>query len=97
VMGDSYIQQAAQTSDILSTGKQNAAQILASMGIQLESLGMSAEQLASSHLETVIQSILGKEGLSLQKRGQNMAMLGDIGQGAGSLLGQYLGRDKAAA
>lgn len=90
-LANSYIQEAYQTSDILATGRMDANQMLASMGLSLEGLGLTAEQLTTGNLDSVISAIMGQKSIDAQKRGQTMAMWGGIGQGAGELLGGWLG------
>jgi len=91
----SYVQQAQQLSDITSKAREGAAAGLAQLGPQLQALGLSADQVASMDLNTLIQSVLSKEELDLTRRGQTFGMWGDIGTGVGELFGQYLGRDKS--
>jgi hypothetical protein len=89
-LAQSYTDQAAQTSDLLSTQRQSAAQALAGMGIQLSSLGLTAESLSNASLDDILSAITGQQQLDLQKRGQTMNMWGGIGSAAGGLLGAWL-------
>lgn len=93
----SYVQQAQQLGDISSNARNVATQGLLQLGPQLQSLGMTAEQVASADLGTIIQAVLSKQNLDVAKRGQTFGMWGDIGTGVGSLLGQWLGRGSGAA
>lgn len=86
----SYVQQAQQISDITSKARQGAVEGLATLGPQLQSLGLNADQVASMDLNSLIQAVLTKQGFDIQKRGQTMQMWGEVGTGVGSLLGQYL-------
>ena len=88
----SRTQQAAQLGDILSTGKREAATASSSLGTTLAGLGMTAKQLQSADLNTILQSILTREGFDIEKRGQNAAAIGAIGEGVGSILGGYLAK-----
>lgn len=88
----SYVQQAQQLSDITSTARQGAVTGLAQLGPQLQALGLSADQVASMDLSTLINAVLARESMGITKRGQTFGMWGDIGTGVGSLLGQWLGR-----
>jgi hypothetical protein len=83
-------QQAAQLGDILSTGKREAASASASLGTTLTGLGMTAKQLQSADLNSVLSAILTREGLDVTKRGQTMQAWSGVGQGVGSILGGYL-------
>ena len=89
-ISQSYFQQANQLSDISSAAKNDAAAQLGQLGSTMTGLGLSADQLASADLSTVIQAVLGQKGLDLQKRGQTMQMWGDIGSGVGSIVGSVL-------
>lgn len=89
-IAQSYFQQANQLSDISSQAKSDAASQLGQLGATMTGLGLSAEQLASADLSTVIQAVLGQKSLDLQKRGQTMQMWGDIGSGVGSIVGSVL-------
>lgn len=90
-VADSYIQQAYQTNDLMGSSRLTAAQALASLGLDVSRLGLSADALATQSLDAIIRAMLGQEGLDVQKRGQTMGMWGDIGQGAGSIIGGILG------
>jgi hypothetical protein len=92
----SQFDQAESLSDITSTARRDAFTGAAAIGTSLTGLGLSAGQLASADLNTVINSVLAREGLNTQERGQNMGLFGDIGETVGTLLGVWLGRDGAA-
>jgi len=91
-ISESYFQQANQLSDITSMAKKDAASQLGQLGATMTGLGLSADQLASADLATVIQAVLGREQLKLAKRGQNLQLAGDIGSAAGSIAGAYMTR-----
>jgi len=91
-ISESYFQQANQLSDITSMAKRDAASQLGQLGATMTGLGLSADQLASADLNTVIQAVLGRENLALEKRGQTMELLGNIGSAAGSIAGAYMTR-----
>ena len=88
----SRTQQAQQLGDILSTGKREAATASSQLGTTLAGLGLSAKQLQSADLNTILQSILTREGFDIEKRGQTMQAIGGIGEGIGSILGGYLAK-----
>jgi len=89
----SYVQQAQQLGDITSQARQGAVAGLAQLGPQLQALGLNADQVASMDLNALINAVLTRESLDVQKRGQTMAMWSDVGSGVGDLLGQYLTRE----
>jgi len=91
-IADSHFQEANQLSDITSTAKRDATAQLASLGTAVTGLGLSAKQLASADLQTVINAIFGREQLKLEKRGQNMQAWSGLGQAAGSIIGGVLGK-----
>lgn len=99
-VAQSYTQQAQQLADITSTARRSAAELFASLGPQLASLGLTAEQLEAADLNTIINAALNREYLQtssdLQRRGQNLGLAGGIGEAAGSLLGLYLTRKGGA-
>lgn len=88
----SRTQQASQLGDILATGKREAATASSSLGTTLAGLGMTAKQLQSADLNTILNSILTREGFDIEKRGQNAQAIGAIGEGIGSILGGYLAK-----
>lgn len=96
-LAESRFSQAESLSDITSSAQRDAAGDLSQIGVQLASLGLSAEQLKSQNLDTIIQSVLAREGLDVARRGQNMGLLGDVGETIGTLVGLWMGRDKGGA
>jgi len=91
-----YQQEAQSLGDITSTARREASAQAGQLGATMTGLGLTADQLASADLNTVINAALARKGLDVQQRGQNMAALGDLGQGLGSLLGTYLTREGGA-
>lgn len=97
VSAQSRIDQANQITDITSEAQGDAAKSLAALGINMEQIGLSEEQLRSADLNTLISAVLGKENQDLQKRGQNLAAVSNTAEGIGQLIGLYLTRGKKAA
>lgn len=91
----SYQQEAQQLGDVTSTAKREASAQAGQLGATITGLGLTADQLASADLNTVINAALARKGIDVQQRGQNMAAIGDLGQGLGTLLGTYLTRGSA--
>lgn len=91
-LASSRTQQANQLGDILSTGKREAAGASAQLGTQLTGLGLTAKQLQSADLNSILQSVLTREGFDIEKRGQTMGAWAGVGQAAGSVLGSYLAK-----
>lgn len=89
-LATSYISEANQLSDITATARREGATTLGNMGINLAGLGLSADQLASADLDSIIRAVFAQKGIDAQKRGQNMAMWGDIGEAAGSIIVEIL-------
>lgn len=90
-LAGSEFQQAESLADVTSEAKSKAATSGAAAGSAVAGLGLQSQSLAHADLETVLQSILAREGLNVTKHGQNMQLAGDIGQAAGNLLGIWLG------
>ena len=91
-IADSYFMQANQLSDITSAAKSDAATQLGQLGGTLTGLGLSADQLASADVNSVIQAVLAREQIKQQGHAANMALLGDIGSAAGSIIGGVLNK-----
>lgn len=91
-LAESRFSQAESLADITSTARRDAAAGAAQLGTQLAGLGLSAQQLESMDLGAVISAVLNREGLNVQKRGQNLQAAGGVGEALGSLLGLYLTR-----
>lgn len=95
-MATSRISEANELSDITSGARSDAATSLAQIGPILTGLGLSAEQLASADLNSLINTILTREGFDVDKRGQNAQAAAGAGQALGMLLGAYLTRKGGA-
>lgn len=94
-LAGSQFSEASDLTDITSQAKTAAAGQLATLGPALANLGLSAQALQTQDLDSIINAVLAREGVNTQKRGQNLALAGDIGKAAGSLLGVWLGRDQS--
>jgi hypothetical protein len=86
-MADSRFAQAESLSDVTSTAKQSAVAGAAQLGLSLGNQSLTANQLASMDLNTILDTILADKGIAAQKRGQTMEMWGGIGAAAGEILG----------
>ena len=91
-IADSYFTQAGQLNDIASAAQNDAATQLGQLGTTMTGLGLSADQLASADISTVIQAVLGREQLKQQNKATNMGILGDLGSAAGSIIGGVLAK-----
>lgn len=91
-MADSQFSQANTLSNITAFARRDAAGQLGSVSTTLQGLGLSADQLASHDLNTIINTLLNKEGIDTQRRGQNAALAGGLAEGMGTLLGLLLTR-----
>lgn len=83
---NSYVSEANQLSDITANARKEGMAGAANLGISTAGLGLTAEQLASADLDSIIRAVFGQQSIDAQKRGQTMAMWGDIGEAAGSIL-----------
>ena len=92
-LASSRFQQAESLADITSTARRSAVATSGELGTSLAGLGLTAQDLASRDIGTIINSVLAREGLNVQQRGQNMGLLGDIGQTIGTLIGIAMGGD----
>lgn len=92
----SRIAEANELADVTGRARQGAAPALAQIGQAEQGLGLSAAQLQSSDLTTLIQKTLAERGLDLQSRGQNLATVSGLGETLGTILGMILTRKKAA-
>lgn len=92
-LAQSRFSQAESLADITSTARRSAVATEAQLGPQLMSLGLNAQSLASRDIGEIINSVLAREGLNVQQRGQNMQMAGDIAETLGTLIGIWLGKD----
>ena len=90
VSAQSRFDQAESLADVTSSAQRDAIGQLTSLGVSTAGLALSAEQLASSDLNTVINAVLTREGFDVAKRGQSMEMWGGIGEAAGTIIGDIL-------
>ena len=93
-MAASRTAQAHQLNDVMSTARRDAATQAGQLGTAVTGLGLSADQLASADLNSVINAILTKEGFDVTKRGQNLEAATGIGEALGSLFGIWMTRDQ---
>ena len=93
-LAGSQFAQAESLADITSDAKGKAATGAGALGATATGLGLQANQLASQDLNTIIQSVLAREGLNTQRRGQNLGLAGDIGETIGTLIGLSMGGGK---
>ena len=91
-LAESRFAEGETLADVVSRARSEAVGQAGQLGVNLTGLGLSADQLASADLNTVLNSIFAREGLDVTKRGQNMQALGGVGQAAGQLLGLFLTR-----
>ena len=96
-LAQSRFSQAESLADITSSARRNAVASEAELGVNLKQLGLTAQQLASSDLNSVINAVLNRQYLDVQKRGQNAQAATGIGETVGSIIGAILTRDKKAA
>lgn len=93
-LAESRFTQAESLADITSSARKDAVAQLSELGPQLGALGLTAQQLASMDLNSLISTLLTREGFDVQKRGQNMEMWGGIGEALGTLAGIWATRGK---
>lgn len=86
-LAESRFQQAETLSDITSSARRDAVSVAGDLGTRLQALGLSADQLASADLNSVIRAILAREGVGIQGSAEARAQ----GEGTGALLGEVLG------
>jgi hypothetical protein len=91
-IADSYFAQASSLNDIASNAQNDAAAQLGQLGTTMTGLGLSADQLASADISTVIQAVLGQQSIDQQGKAATMGMWGDIGTAAGSIIGGVLAK-----
>lgn len=91
-LAQSRFNQASDISNITATARREGMSQGSQLATYLTSLGLSAEQIASGDLNTIINAILSKQGLDLTSRGQNLGVLSSTGEALGTLLGLYLTR-----
>ena len=96
-LAQSRFDQAESLADITSNARRSAVASASQLGVQLAGLGLTAEGLASSDLNTIINAALNREYLQTNKRGQNLQAATGIGETVGSIIGAILTRGKKAA
>lgn len=94
-LAQSRFQQAESLADITSSARRNAVASEAELGTQLKSIGLNAQQLASSDIDSVINAVLNRQYLDVQKRGQNAQAATGVGETIGSIIGAILTRKAA--
>ena len=97
VVAQSRFDEADTLANLTATARREAVGQAGNLGATLEGLGLSADQLASADLNTVIQAILSQKGLDLTKSGQNKQMAAGLAEGLGTLLGLFLTRGSGVA
>lgn len=103
VLAQSRFAEASDVANLTATARRDATTQAANLGTTLTGLGLSADQLASQDLGTVLNGLLAAEGidvsragLDLTKRGQNMQTATGIGEALGTLLGLMLTRQQTS-
>ena len=91
-LAGSQFSEANELSNITAMARTNAANSSAQIGETLTGLGLSADQLATADLNSVVSAILNKKYLDVTKSGQKAQLAGGITEGLGTLLGLYLTR-----
>lgn len=87
-LAESRFDQAESLADITSSARRDAVSAAGDLGTRLTALGLTADQLASADINTVIRSILAREGIGVQ--GQYLGL--EKGAATGELIGEVLGR-----
>jgi len=99
-LANSYVTEGQDLSALTSTARNEAVGQSAQLGTQLKALGLSADQLASADLNTIINAILNQQNLEgnleIAKSGQNKQLAAGLAEGLGTLLGLYLTRGSGA-
>lgn len=96
-LASSRFAEASDLSNITANMRSNAASAAGNLGTTLTGLGLSAQQLASADLNTVINAVLTQQGFDVTKHGQNAQAASGIAEGLGTLLGLYLTRGGGGA
>lgn len=86
-LAESRFDQAESLADITSSARRDAVSAAGDLGTRLTALGLTADQLASADINTVISAILAREGIGVQ--GQYLGL--EKGQATGELIGEILG------
>lgn len=91
-LAESRFDEASDLSNITALARRDAVGQQAQLGTTLAGLGMTADQLASADLNTVLNAILAEKGFDVQKSGQKSQMAAGLAEGLGTLVGLYLTR-----
>ena len=91
-LAQSFLNEGQDLASVVSGARAGAVSQAGQLGLNLTGLGLSADQLASADLNTVLQAILNREYLDVSKRGQNIGAATGVGEAAGALLGLFLTR-----
>lgn len=94
---NSYVTEGQDLSALTSQARSEAVTGSAQIGETLSGLGLSADQLASGDLNSVIQAILSNKNLGILQSGQNNQLAGGLAEGLGTLLGLILTRNKTGS
>lgn len=94
-VASTQVQQARDLSQLTTGARKEGAAALAGIGAQQQGLALSADQIASTDLNTLISAALGREQLTQQKDAQRGQTIGGLAQGLGYLLGLYLTRGRS--
>lgn len=86
-LAESRFDQAESLADITSSARRDAVSAAGNLGTRLTALGLSADQLASADINSVIKAILAREGIGVQ--GQYLGL--EKGEATGELIGEVLG------
>lgn len=90
-LAGSQFDEAQSLADLTSDKRSEAVALSSQLGTALEGLGLSADQLASSDLNSVLNAVLAREGFDVAKRGQNMEALAGIGEAVGQIIAAKYG------
>jgi hypothetical protein len=93
-LAQSQISEGTDLNEILSGARNEARGMTAQLGTSLTGLGLSADQLASMDLNSIIGAILRREGFDVERRGQNMGAWAGIGEAVGTILASKYGGGK---
>jgi hypothetical protein len=91
-LAESRFAEGETLADLVSSMRTKGVQDASQLGVNLTGLGLSADQLASADLNSILNAIFAREGIDVTKRGQNMQAWGAAATAAGQLLGIFLTR-----
>jgi hypothetical protein len=86
-----YSDQANDLTVIFSTARREGFSQAMAVGSNQIGLGLSAAQLEAADLNTILNTILTREGFDMTKRGQNMEALAAIGEALGTIIAEKTG------